>query len=68
MGSSLVAVTETLDMAPGLGENFLHSQAFIELGITLKCIRDMIRTYSQMHRTDKYLQHTSIIWPILING
>ena len=46
MGSSLVAVTETLDMVPGLGENFLDSQAFIELGITLKCIRDMIRTYS----------------------
>ena len=68
MGSSLVAVTENLDMAPCLSKNFLDSQAFIELGITLKCICDMIRTYSQKHRTDKYLQHTSIIWPISLNG
>ena len=26
----------------------------IECGFTLKRVRDMIRTYSQMHRTDKY--------------
>ena len=25
-----------------------------ECGFTLKQVRDMIRTYSQMHRTDKY--------------
>ena len=31
---------------------------------TLKRVRDMIRTYSQMHRTDKYSQHSSIIWPV----
>ena len=23
-----------------------------------KCVRDMARTYSQMHRTDKYSQHS----------
>ena len=28
----------------------------------------MIRTYSQRHRTDKYSQHSSIIWPIWLNG
>ena len=28
---------------------------------TLKRVRDMIKTYSQMHRTDKYSQHSSII-------
>ena len=28
----------------------------------------MIRTYSQMHRTDKYSQHSSIIWPVWPNG
>ena len=28
----------------------------------------MIRTYSQMHRTDKYSQHSSIIWPAWLNG
>ena len=35
---------------------------------TLKRIRNMIITYSQMHRTDKYSQHNSIIWPVWING
>ena len=34
----------------------------------LKCVRDMIRTYSQMHLTDKYLQYSSIIWPVWLNG
>ena len=29
---------------------------------------DMIRTYSQMHLTDKYLQHSAIIWPVWLNG
>ena len=28
----------------------------------------MIRTYSQMHRTDKYSQQSSIIWPVWRNG
>ena len=28
----------------------------------------MIRTYIQMHRTDKYSQHSSIIWPVWLNG
>ena len=39
-----------------------------ECGFTLKRARDMIRTYSQMHRTDKYSQHSSIIWPVSLNG
>ena len=33
----------------------------IECRFTLKRARDMIITYSQMHRTDKYSQHSSII-------
>ena len=28
----------------------------------------MIITYSQMHHTDKYSQHSSIIWPVSLNG
>ena len=28
----------------------------------------MTRTYSQMHRTDKYSQHCSIIWSVWLNG
>ena len=41
---------------------------WIECGLTLKRVRDMTRTYSQMHRTDKYSEHSSIIWPVWPNG
>ena len=45
----------------------------IECKFTLKLLRDMIITYSKVHRTDKYSQHTSIIifffnWPVWLNG
>ena len=40
----------------------------IGCGSTLKLIRDMIIIYSQMHRTDKCSQHSSIIWPVWWNG
>ena len=40
----------------------------IEFRFTLKLVRDMIMTYSQMHRTDKYSQHSWIIWPVWPNG
>ena len=33
-----------------------------------KIVRDMVKTYSQMHRIDKYSQHNSIIWLVLLNG
>ena len=37
-------------------------------GLTLKRLRDMIRTNSEMHLTGKYSQHSSILWPVGING
>ena len=37
-------------------------------GFTLKLVRDMIITYSQIHRADKYSQHSSIIFPVCLNG
>ena len=40
----------------------------IECKFTLKLVRDMIITYSQIHRTDKYSQHSSIIWTVWLNG
>ena len=46
----------------------LPIQATIECGFTLKCLRDMMRTYSQVHRTDKYSQYNSISWPAWLNG
>ena len=68
VGSSPVAVTSTSDSAPVSSKEFLDIQAIIECGFILKRVRDMIRTYSQMHRTDKYSKHSSINWPGWLNG
>ena len=53
---------------PVSSKEFLDIQANMECRFTLKRVRDMIRTYSQMHCTDKYSQHSSIIWPVWLNG
>ena len=42
-------------------------QGAIECGLTLKHVRDMIRTCSKVHHTDKYVQHSSIISPFWLN-
>ena len=55
-------------MASVWSKEFLDIQATIKCRFTLKRVRDMIKTYSQMHRTDKYSQHSSIIWPVWLNG
>ena len=68
VGSNPVAVTSLSDFAPASSKEFLVIQATIECGFTLKRVRDMIKTYSQMHRTDKYSQHSSIIWAAWLNG
>ena len=57
---------ESFYMTATSSKEFLDIQATIECGFT--CVRDMIRTYSQMHRTDKYSQHSSIVWPVWLNG
>ena len=51
VGSSPVTVTQTSDIAPVSSKVSLDIQANIECGFTLKRVRDMIRTYSQMHNT-----------------
>ena len=48
--------------------HFLDIQATIECGFTVKSIHDKIGTYSQMQWTDKYSQHSLIIWPVQLNG
>ena len=53
---------------PVLSKEFLDIHATIECGLPLKCIHDMIGTYSHIHLTDKYSQHRSIIWPVWLNG
>ena len=40
----------------------------IECRSTLKLVRVMIIICSQMHRTDNESQHSSIIWPVWLNG
>ena len=36
--------------------------------IHCETLRDMTRTYSQMHRTNNYSEQSSIIWPVWTNG
>ena len=61
MGSSLVA--ETLDLAPVSSNDFLDIQANIECRLTLKWVRVMIKTNSQIFVTNS-TQTTGIIWKI----
>ena len=56
------------DFAPASSKEFFDIQATTECGFTLKRAHDMIRTYSQMHRTYKYSQHSAIIWPVWLNS
>ena len=51
-----------------LATSYLTLRQTIECRFTLKLVRDMIITFSQMDRTCKYSQHSSIIWPVWING
>ena len=48
LGSSPVAVTSSSDFVPASSKEFLDIQATIECGFTLKRVRDMTRTYSQL--------------------
>ena len=56
------------NFAPASGKKFLDIQATTECGSTLKHARDMTKTYSKIQRRDKYSQHSSIIWPVWLNG
>ena len=58
--------TEKADMAPAVSS--LTFRQTIECRFTLKLVHDIIITYSQMHHANKYSQHTSIIWPVWLNG
>ena len=68
MGSSPVAVTEISYLGLLSSKEFLEIQSTVEYWFTLKGVRHMIRTYNQMHGTDKYSQHISIIWPARLNS
>ena len=68
VGSSALAVTKTSGFAPASSKEFLDVQATIECGFIMKRARDLIRTYSQMHRADRYLQHSSFTWLVWLNS
>ena len=51
-----------------LKKEFLDIYVIIKCGFTLKCVRSMIRTYRQMHITDKYSKQRSIILRIRLSG
>ena len=49
--SSVVAVSCTSDFVPALRKDFLNIQATKECKFALKCVRGLIRRYSQMYGT-----------------
>ena len=59
---------QVYNFASASSKKFLDIQATTECGFTLKHARDMRRTCSKMQRGDTYSQHSSIIWPVRLNG
>ena len=51
-----------------MSKDILHIEGTIECGLTLKHVRDMAETYSQLHSTDALSDNGLIIWPVLPNG
>ena len=68
LGSSPVAVSFPSDFARAWSKEFFDIHATIECGYTLKSVRDMTRTCSQMDGTDNYSEHSSILWSLWPNG
>ena len=66
-GSSSVAVN-SIFFASASSEEFLFIQASIDCGFTLKRVRDMTRTYSQMHFIDKSSEQSSISFAVWVNS
>ena len=66
-GSSRAAVASP-SPSPASSKELLDIQATIECGFTVKLVRDMTKKQSQMHGTDKYSEHSSIIRPVWANG
>ena len=60
-GSGVLRRDQIITKLPILSKYRLQSLQFY-------FVLDMTRTYSQMHRTDKYPEHSSIIWPVWPNG
>ena len=63
MSRNSLLKTGAIHIAPVLSKELLDIQTITGFRFTLKRVRAIIITYSQMHRTDEYSQHSSIIWP-----
>ena len=50
----------SLKLVPVLSKEFLDIEATTECKFTLKRVRDMIITYRQIYRTDKYSQYNNL--------
>ena len=57
-----------LRVASALSKEFLGIQATMQCEFTLRCVFGIIITYSQMHRTKNFSQHSSSIWSAGLNG
>ena len=68
VGWSPVAVTKTSDIALFSRKEFLDIQAKTECRFTVKRVRDIIKTYSQLQRKGKYSQLSAINWSVWPNG
>ena len=68
LASIVVGVTSPSYFVLASSKEFLDIQETIKSRFTLKHVRDMTRTYSLIHRTDKYSEHSSIISPVSPNG
>ena len=53
---------------PALNKEFFDSQTAKKGAFTLKPTCDMTRRYCQIHRTDKHLVNSSVIWTIQRNS
>ena len=54
VGSRLIAVTETSNLAVALSNETLNNKRTKHYGFNTKFVRDMTKTYSQMDCKDKY--------------
>ena len=59
--NNIAGFLSPLNICNSIRQTLICNGQSIECGFTLKRVRDMTRTYSQMHRTDKNSEHSSII-------
>ena len=68
LGSSPVAVTSPSDFTPASSKEFLDIKATIRVWIHSETCMWHDKNKQSKHRTDKYSEHSSIIWPVWPNG